>query len=173
MKIPTLHTSRLCLEPLGRQHSAGMYALWSCPQVCEFSGPAYDLEDRRIPLPAVHPRDSDRIIEFFLAQTAWGRASRWGILLLGSERFIGAAGFNSLGSCSEIAYHLHPDYWGNGFMTEACLAAIEWAFQSHGAGSLEAFIEPKNQRSIRLIERLGFVRARHSRAGATRYLMER
>ncbi len=63
--IPRLTTERLELEALTAAHSAGMYELWSAPQVCEHSGEAEDFAGDPIVLPVTTAVDSDRIIVFF------------------------------------------------------------------------------------------------------------
>ena len=77
LELPVLATPRLRLEPLGSEHSAGMYRLWSSPEVCRYAGSAQDWEGRPIPLPAESAADSDRIIEFFARMRAEGRGGRW------------------------------------------------------------------------------------------------
>ena len=102
------------------------------------------------------------------ALDGWG--FRWAILLNNREtRFIGQLGFNQLGDSAEIAYHLNPDYWGNGYMYEAANEAIDWQ-QRCGASEIEAFVDPANLESIRLTERLGLQPTSLLVDGARRYL---
>ena len=96
-------------------------------------------------------------------------AIRWAMLLRESNSFVGAAGFNSLGGVCELAYHLHPDYWGRGLMAETCRAIMQWARDEVGANSFVAFIESDNLPSLNLIQRLGFVGADDFRHGARRF----
>jgi len=168
---PTLRSARLVLEPLSRAHSAGMFALWSRPEVCRYSGDARDIEDRPITLPARTPADSDRIIDFFAAQAALGLRFRWALLTRSERTFVGAAGFNALGPCSEYAYHLRPEYWRRGLMGEASITAIRWLSGQPGAVEMEAFIDPANAASIALARRLGMRPTGETQDGADRYLM--
>src|SRR3990167_2325866 len=133
LAVPTLRSQRLILEPLSIAHSAGMFALWSRPEVCEFSGGASDIEGRPIRLPAQTPDDSDKIIDFFAHGAARGARFRWAMLTRDDRTFVGAIGFNALGACSELAYHLRPDYWGQGLMTEAAVVAVSWLAARAGA----------------------------------------
>lgn len=59
-------------------------------------------------------------------------------------------------SSAMLGYKLDHDYWGNGYGLEACHKLIEIAFSDCRLHRLEAFIMPANERSVRLIERLGF-----------------
>lgn len=71
-------------------------------------------------------------------------------------RVIGKAGFFAL---PWVGYILHPDHWGQGLAQEAVTAAIDHVFQVPGDHeSLRADVDPDNAASIRLLERLGFVR---------------
>jgi ribosomal-protein-alanine N-acetyltransferase len=167
--IPKLSTARLTLEPLSLAHSAGMFAMWSRPEVCRYSGPAADYEGQPIRLPANTAADSDEIIEFFVRSAAEGTRLRWAMLLGGA--FVGAIGFNALGPCSEIAFHQRPEFWGRGLMTEAAAAALEWLRTRPDARDVEAFIDPANLGSIALAERLGLRPTGDTTEGAERYLM--
>lgn len=68
---------------------------------------------------------------------------------------IGKAGFWKL---PEIGYILHRDHWGQGFAGEAAEAAIDHVFATTDLETLTADVDPENAASIRLLERLGFVR---------------
>ena len=68
---------------------------------------------------------------------------------------IGKAGFWKL---PEVGYILHPDHWGQGFAGEAVEAAIGHVFATRDIEELTADVDPENAASIRLLERLGFIR---------------
>ena len=70
-------------------------------------------------------------------------------------RVIGKAGFWRL---PEIGYILHPDSWGQGFAHEATSAVVGHVFATRELDELTADVDPENLASIRLLERLGFVR---------------
>ena len=170
LQIPTLRTARLRLEPLTVAHSAGMFALWSREEVCRYSGPAVDADGLSIALPAPNPVESDRIIDFLVRRAAAGLGFRWAMMTAPDGTFIGALGFNHLGLCPELAYHLHPDAWGQGLMAEACAAALAWVSDERDARTVEAFIDPENRPSIAVIQRLGFQATGEVEDGAVRYL---
>ena len=144
--------------------------MWRHPDVQKYSGIAEDENRVVINMPAQTHNDSDRLIGFWLkaAQDGWG--FRWGVTLVAEDSFVGHIGFNSLSECSEIAYHLNPQHWGKGIMTEAARAAISWR-HDNGATEIEAFIEPENTSSITLAKRLGMNPTNEFSAGARRYLM--
>jgi len=171
LDIPTLTTERLILEPLTLAHSAGMFATFACEEVIRYSGPAADLNGAPIRLPAETAEDSDRIIVFFLKHAMDGRGFRWAVRTRSDGAFVGAVGFNSLGPCPELAYHLHPGAWGRGLMTEAAQAALGWVRKRPDAREVAALIEPANTASVRLAERLGLEATETMSGPARRYRM--
>jgi RimJ/RimL family protein N-acetyltransferase len=57
----------------------------------------------------------------------------------------------------EIAWRLNADYWGRGLATEGARAVARHAFAELGLASLVSFTIPENQRSRRVMEKLGMV----------------
>jgi len=70
-------------------------------------------------------------------------------------RVVGKAGFFRP---PEIGYILHPDVWGHGLATEAVAAVLARLFQDTDHPAAKADVDPENAASIRLLEKLGFVR---------------
>lgn len=169
LTIPTLRSARLVMTPLSLAHSPGMFDLWSLQEVCRYSGPACDYDRQPIELPARTPADSDKIIDFFTRSAADGTRFRWALQTRAERAFVGIAGFNQLGPCSEYAYHLHPRFWGQGLMSEASLLAMDWLRGGTGCTQVEAFIEPANLASIKLATRLGLQPTGEVCDGAARY----
>lgn len=84
---------------------------------------------------------------------------RWGIVKKGSKELIGTCGYydwNKTVHRAEIGYDLDPVYWGRGIMTEALGATLEYGFEKMELNRIQAIIDSKNVRSIRLVQRLGF-----------------
>jgi [ribosomal protein S5]-alanine N-acetyltransferase len=74
-------------------------------------------------------------------------------------RVIGTAGGGTL---PEVGYILHPDHWGKGLAREAMRAVIAFAFANHPVDHLTADVDPRNDASIRLLQRLGFEPSGHA-----------
>lgn len=55
-----------------------------------------------------------------------------------------------------IAYLLHPDSWGKGIAKQAVSQMMEILRRDHGISTYWASIDPRNKKSIALIERLKF-----------------
>ena len=56
---------------------------------------------------------------------------------------------------AEVAYLLHPDWWGRGLATEAATAALGYAFEARGWDRAIAFVLPTNIASISVLRKLG------------------
>lgn len=59
--------------------------------------------------------------------------------------------------CARVGYHLDYEYQGQGLMAEALRAVIRYAFEELRLHRLEAGVIPTNERSVRVLERAGFV----------------
>jgi RimJ/RimL family protein N-acetyltransferase len=61
----------------------------------------------------------------------------------------------------EIGYTLSPDSQGNGYALEAVKAVLHYLFCTLKKHRVTAYVDPNNQRSIRLLERIGFRKEAH------------
>jgi RimJ/RimL family protein N-acetyltransferase len=61
----------------------------------------------------------------------------------------------------EIGWSLHPDAQGNGYATEAARELLRLGFEEMGLHRIWADCDPRNEASIRVMERLGMRREAH------------
>jgi len=84
-----------------------------------------------------------------------------------TNQIIGACGFHTWcldHARAEIGYNLnHDHYKGKGIMTEALKAVVQYGFEEMKLNRIEALIAPNNEPSIRLVQKLGFVKEGHLR----------
>lgn len=76
------------------------------------------------------------------------------------SKIIGCVGFNNIVrgaflSC-HLGYKLDKDEINKGFISEAIQKGIDIMFNEFGLHRIEANIMPKNKRSLRVVEKLGF-----------------
>nr|HET6904382.1 GNAT family protein [Ktedonobacteraceae bacterium] len=84
---------------------------------------------------------------------------RWGIALKDSDTIIGTGGYvawNHIWYNAELGYDLARPYWGQGIMTEAVRAMIQFGFEHMGLHRIEAEVMPENTASVRLLRKLDF-----------------
>ena len=72
--------------------------------------------------------------------------------------YLGKREFEAL----EIGFVFNRHYWGQGYAAEACKVLIQQAF-SNGIHRIYAECDPRNTRSWKLLEALGFQREAHFR----------
>jgi len=88
----------------------------------------------------------------------------WAVELLSEAQFIGYVGLaepsfrTSFTPCIEIGWRLAQEYWGRGYATEAAEAVLRYAFVSLALTEVVSFTSVGNQRSRRVMERIGMVR---------------
>ncbi|WP_339914536.1 GNAT family N-acetyltransferase [uncultured Brevundimonas sp.] len=134
-------TSRLRLRTAQPGDLAAIHAIMSRPEAMRWwSTPPHETPDQtRVWLDSMianGPDHPDFVIEF-------------------DGQVIGKAGF---WAPPDIGYILHPDYWGKGLASEALKAAIDHMFADQTFDVLTADVDPGNAASIRLLDRLGFVK---------------
>ncbi len=90
-----------------------------------------------------------------------GDAIRWALARKVDNLYIGSVGIrhtDAKAGIIEIGYELSSDQWGQGLMTEAIAGVVSYIFRRTKVFRIEALVETGNDRSMALLERLGFVR---------------
>ena len=76
------------------------------------------------------------------------------------EEMIGSMSFSRIRkepyASTIFGYNIHEDYQGHGYCTEGCKAAIEHLLSITHIHRIEARVLTDNEKSIRVLERLGF-----------------
>jgi ribosomal-protein-alanine N-acetyltransferase len=137
---PEIRTARLRLRRALPDDLQAMHAILSDPRAMRYwsSLPHTDIAQTREWLDgmiASPPEESDDFI-VVLDGAVIGKAGCWRLPAVG--------------------YILHPDYWGQGFATEALTAAIAHVFANFPLPALIADVDPRNASSLALLARLGF-----------------
>jgi RimJ/RimL family protein N-acetyltransferase len=69
---------------------------------------------------------------------------------------VGLFAFNWQVPCCEIGYWLATPHCGKGYMTEAVIAVVAWAFDALAMERIEIRTDSRNERSGRVAKRSGF-----------------
>ncbi len=170
MIAPMLQTDRLVLRPHGPEDLDDCCALWGDSQVVRHIGGA--VQDRQ----AVW----FRILRYagmwsLLGYGMWVIEDRATGAFLGEAGLLNACrGLPELGSAPEAGWVLSPAAWGRGVASEAVGAVLGWADTQVDAPLIRCIIEAGNDGSVRVAEKLGFVRFGDARLhGAVIGLFER
>jgi [ribosomal protein S5]-alanine N-acetyltransferase len=155
-RFPTLETERLRLREIMLNDAGGVFRIRSDYQVTRLNtGAAYTHIDQAVAL-----------IESLQLGYRAGDELRWGIVYKDAppqdeDAVIGMVGFNYWNRRdhrASIGYDLARAYWGKGFMPEALRAILRFGFEQMALNRIEADCSEDNTASIRVLEKLGFVR---------------
>jgi ribosomal-protein-alanine N-acetyltransferase len=147
-QFPILETERFVLRQLTQNDSIEIFQYFSLDEVTKF----YDLES------FTNIEQAEELIQKWNQRFVRSQAIRWGITLKSENRVIGTCGFHGWMKNhykAEIGYELTPKYWRQGFMTEVIEKIIEYGFNYLGLNRIEAFVEPENTGSRKVLEKIG------------------
>lgn len=141
-----LETERLVLKAYGKEDAEGLYNYAKNPNVGPHAGWK----------PHESVAESLEIIEAIFMP-----AQAWAIRLKGDSRIIGTIALEEDrhrdDMSKEVGYSLAEDMWGQGYMTEACMEVLRFAFEELGLKIVGICTGPHNLRSQGVIKNCGFV----------------
>ena len=146
---PILRTGRLVLRPFENDDAADLLRVFAEPDVVRYwsSGAWTDIAQAEAMIAEARQAYRD------------GGLARYAIALAGTNRLIGICnlrGFFEQNRRCELGYALGRAYWGQGYAAEALEALLGHAFHVLDINRIEADIDPRNEASARLLEKLGF-----------------
>jgi RimJ/RimL family protein N-acetyltransferase len=149
--VEHFRTTRLIARDWDPADAAAAFAIYGRDDVMRWLGP----QPRRAVASVAEMADRIEVMaERAAARPEFGL---WPLELRSSRGVIGAALLQPLPDSDvvEIGWHLNPDYWGNGYATEAGAGAISLAFGPCGLDRVVAVVDPDNVRSLAVCHRLG------------------
>jgi ribosomal-protein-alanine N-acetyltransferase len=149
-QFPQLETSRFVLRQAQATDSQDLYELYADESVVEY-----------MPLtPFTSVEEALDEMKWYERIFAEQSGLRWMIEDRASSKVIGTCGFLGYEQehhRAELGYDLSPAYWGKGIMKEVASLIIQFGFEQMQLNKIEAKIDPNNQASLRLMEKLAFV----------------
>lgn len=90
---------------------------------------------------------------------AWeaGEEYCWVITIPPQDRAIGTISCRVRGTTADFGYVLNRQYWGQGYMTEAAQAIVDWALGLPDIQRVWATCDIDNLASVRVLEKVGLV----------------
>lgn len=143
-----LETDRLVLRQFTREDAPFILGLVNHPSFIRNIG------DRGVRSLA----DAERYIDTAaISSYERDRFGLWLVSLKETEESIGMCGLIRRASLEDvdIGYAFLPEYWGKGYAVEAARAVREYARDAVGLKRLVAITDPANDRSIRVLEKIG------------------
>jgi len=150
-----IRTKRLALRDLEINDAQKIFEYRSGPDVSRFQSWGTQSAD------AIQGYISD------LSETEPGKPGSWyqiGIILLPGRELIGDCGFQIVEtepSQAEIGIALAPEFQGRGYATESLQALLDYLFLFMGKDRVFGSVDPRNFRSVRMLQRLGMRKEAH------------
>lgn len=147
--FPELETKRLLLREIKQSDSQDIFQYFSSDEVTRF----YDVES------FTTIKQAEELIQRWKERFENGQVIRWGIALKSDNRIIGTCGFHGWMKQHHkavLGYELAPEFWRQGCMTEVTQKIVEYGFKNLELNRIEAFVEPENAGSRKLLEKIGF-----------------
>ncbi len=148
----SLHTQRLTLRRWSQSDVEPFAEMNFDSEVMEFFPKTLSLEESV---------DLIRKIEEHFEKNGFGL---WAVEIKTTKEFIGFVGLSipsfeaHFMPCIEIGWRIKRSAWGNGYATEAAKKVVEDGFTRVGLSEIVSFTSILNQRSIKVMERIGMNR---------------
>lgn len=147
--FPVVKSERLVLRGPKQKDIEPILAIFNDDEVLKYYGVLpYDSEEK-----------AQKQIDWFRELHDKQTGLRWVITLRGEDTYIGDVGFydyEARHDRAEIGYILSKKHWGNGIMSEAINAALNYGFNNLMLNRVQALIDPRNNASKRVAEKQGF-----------------
>lgn len=146
--LPELITERLTLRRMMVIDTQDMYEYASHNDVTKYLT-WYPHSDRN------YTRD---YLQYLGGRYAAGMFYDWAIVYEPDCKMVGTCGFTAFNCASdsaEVGYVLNPEYWGKGIAGEALERVLRFGFEELKLHRIEAKFIKGNERSRRLMERVG------------------
>jgi ribosomal-protein-alanine N-acetyltransferase len=147
--FPSIETERLILRQMTLEDTDFVFQHFSDLAVSQY------LMDEP---PVTEYAQAQEIIQFYL-ETEEKTHNRWVMVRKSDHQSIGTCGFHKWDKRyfrAEIGYDLSPSFWGQGYMMESLRAVISNGFEQMRLNRIDALVYVENDRSIQLLQRLGF-----------------
>ncbi|MFM8971606.1 MAG: GNAT family N-acetyltransferase [Actinomycetota bacterium] len=149
---PTLHTDRLVMRRWRPDDLEPFAALNADPAVMEHFQRLMTPEDTVAFVGRIESEFEER---------GWGL---WAVEVEGGPPFIGYVGLHAVPyetpftPAVEVGWRLAREHWGHGYATEAAVRAVRFGYEDAALPEVLSFTNPANERSWRVMERIGMVR---------------
>ncbi len=147
-QLPQITTDRTVLRRMRASDEDAVYAYAADPDVARYTSWA----------PHTSPEETRQFVRRVLDAYLEKRVANWGIELTSERTLIGTGGFGSWdreNGIGEIGYAIGKAYWGQGLMTEAAKAMIDFGFRRMALNRVVIRMDPRNTGSWRVAEKCG------------------
>ena len=132
-----IRSPRLVIRPPGDADRAAMIRLMTDPVTREYLGGAVDYASRQA-------------LELSPLGLTWGR---WVLALAGDDTMIGSITLDYDRGELELSYALLPEWTGQGYAAESCIALLDWARHELEDELVIAISQTRNKRSVATVRK--------------------
>ncbi len=149
MLPPILETERLILRPFTIDDIAACQLMNLDAEVSKYTG-----DGGIVSLEEIERRITENVLGDY-KKYGYGRLA---VELKSGEPFIGFCGLKYIPEDDEVdlGYRLMKKHWGQGLATEACVACMDYGFNTLKLERIMAMVMPDNLGSINVLKKLGF-----------------
>jgi RimJ/RimL family protein N-acetyltransferase len=141
-----LETCRLVIRSLATSDVTNYAALVADPEVMRYIGDGNAVDEAQARAYIENCIENERTVGF----------SRYALVLKSSGKFVGFCGYAPVDDYVDFGYRMARKYWGNGYVGEAAQAIIKYGFERLGFDCIVAIAYIENERSVRVMKKLGF-----------------
>lgn len=146
--MPRLESERLKFRAIKRSDIDDIYEYSKNPNTSKFL----------LWSPHMSKYTTQEFVDIILSKYKSGEYNDWAIVLKKTNKMIGTCGFTRIddeNKTVEIGYVLNPEFWGNGYATEAVKKILEFAFNELDANRVEARFMLGNDASLAVMKKVG------------------
>lgn len=149
LPIDPITTGRLVIRPFDEGDLDAAYRVSSDPEARRFTGGV------------LSRAESDRGLRGHIDRVSQSGLGARAVVESRSDQMIGYCGLQRFADTEEIElfYGYATHAWGRGFATEAAAALVDLGFRCLRTERLVAIVHPENLASLRVLEKLGFLRS--------------
>ena len=149
LPIDPIQTERLLIRPFDEADLESAYQVSSDPEARRFTGGVLSRSE------------SDRGLRAHIDRVSRTGLGARAVVECRSDQVIGYCGLQHFADTEEIElfYGYATRAWGRGFATEAATAFVDLGFRCLRTERLVAIAHPENLASLRVLEKLGFIRS--------------
>ncbi len=147
-----IETPRLVLREIRMEDTEGLFRLDSDPLVHKYLGNQ----------PIGKIEEAEQVVNIIREQYENNGIGRWATIEKVSGAFIGWSGLkfireedNGHSNFYDVGYRLIPEFWGKGYATEACRAALDFGFNNFDMEKIVGTANELNAASIRVLSKCG------------------
>ena len=143
-----IETPRLIIREFTMSDIDDLAYILSKPEVMHYS-----------PTGAISTEETAIKIKSYIDSYQQHRYGKWAVIHRNTGKLIGYCGIaieqidNNLEN--ELGYRFDPDFWCQGFATEAASSCINYAFDTLHLEYLLGIVEPENTASVRVLQKIG------------------